>query len=86
MAQLLNVASKCPAIRPYNTPQMSLPIQHHPQKNNTEPPKPPPQQQTDLSKINKDEEEFFIKCPTDTDPKIGNFANDLKLTKSLVIA
>ena len=42
---------------------------------------PPPQQQTDLSKINKDDEEFFIKCPSDTDPKIGNFANDLKLDK-----
>ena len=52
-----------------------------PPENNTEPPKPPPQQQTDLSKINKDEEEFFIKCPSDTDPKIGNFANDLKLDK-----
>ena len=74
------MASKCPAIRPYNTPQMSLPIQHPPQ-NNTEPPKPPPQQQTDLSNIEKKEKEFFIKCPADTDPKIGNFANDLKLDK-----
>ena len=27
------------------------------------------------------EKEFFIKCPSDTDPKIGNFANDLKLDK-----
>ena len=59
MAQLLNVASKCPVIRPYNTPQNGFTYTTPPPENNSGPPKPPPQQQTDLSKINKDEEEFL---------------------------
>ena len=76
---------KCGVKMPSYTPLQYTPNEFTyttpPPKNNTEPPKPPPQQQTDLSNIAKKEKEFFIKCPSDTDPKIGNFANDLKLDK-----